>query len=91
MREVIFGVVLAVCIVCGLALSALTMEEWIDQGGPKHDPFGNRCMDYCNNKVYECRERVKTRAKNSAEWAQGLAGCDQYYKDCANLCNKTTR
>ena len=67
------------------------MEEWMEQGGAKKDSFGTKCADYCNSKLYECRERVKTRAKSSAEWSQGLAGCDQYYKDCVELCNKTVR
>ena len=88
MRELIFGVVITACIACGLTLSALTTKEWIDQGGPAYDPFGVKCADYCNDKLYECRERVKTRAKGSAEWSQGLAGCTQYYNDCVDLCNK---
>ena len=73
-------------ILVSVGVYALTMEEWIDAGGAKRDPYGNKCLDYCNNGLYACREKVDTRYSSRDQYVNGLAECNTAYNKCVETC-----
>jgi len=86
MRPIIILSILCITMTTG----AITMEEWIRQGGKKRDqPYMSRCVKYCKEQLAECRDIAKSRPYIDADkWAKDLHDCHLAYERCLSFCRE---
>ena len=69
-------------------LSAITMDEWMNRGGPSRDPYNSKCMTYCNTYYADCRNNISRTATGNS-WVNANKYCSDKYNRCVDRCRKT--
>jgi len=78
---------LAVFIFITTSLFAISMEDWIRQGGKERDkPYMPKCHKYCIDAHYECVTVVKDSQIIGDEMVRRFNDCYEAYLRCMDRC-----